>query len=964
MTRRPLAAAAGFAALLGACARAPAPAPAPERPAVAAAPAPQADTLKPPKRKQPVAPPQVASQLGLMPLASAGVTQWRQAHPAFDGRGVLIAVLDGGVDAGASGLQLTPAGDRKILDLRDFSDEGLVALQPVHADESGRIALPGGLTLTGGPTVAAAVASGEWFGGVLEELPFGNAPAADFNGNGSNRDRYGIVVVRTSSGWVAFVDANADGSLTDERPLADYLVRHETFTFASRYAARGEGPITAALNLSEERGRPRLVVYLDTSGHGSHVSGIAAGYTMYGVPGFNGVAPGARLIGLKIANDARGGVTTTGSMLRAMDYAVRFARERGLPLVINMSFGIGNVHPGRAVMDSIVNAFLIAHPDVFFAIAAGNDGPGTGTTGLPGSAELAVGVGATYPASMAAVQFGSPREALGWWSSRGGAVAKPDLVAPGLAYSTIPRWDVGNEVMGGTSMATPYVSGLAALLASAMQQEGRRWTGAQLLLALRASARPFPGEPAIDQGPGLPQIERAYTWLHEDHEAARYRVQPLDAAVVSPRGLQRTARTGGAVAPVERNAGGTAAYRPAGLVSGSDTLQRFRVSLVPEPGIAPRTRTFRLTSDATWLRPARASATLDSMTGSAVVDVLYDRAQLTLPGRYAGAVLATPERDSAAGPAFVLLNTVIVPDTASGGIKVTGRRLRGAAADRYYVRVPEGAAGLNVRLSVRDTTMTGTLNLFEPAARPARGQGSEDVGGAAGREAALHVAAEDVVPGVYEVVVQAMPGEGMTYDLTARAPSIRVDVSGDAVAIADAAPDTGAVVAVEQTGVAGEWRVSVDSGATVRRTVVAPPWARTAVLEVEVSPDVWDRVTDFALTLYDSLGAQLGNGAMNYPYHRVSADLPEHRPATYAVTWEMFPAFADTVPPAHIETRVRLRFEGEPRHLVAAQRLPADGRLMLPAPAPLESPEGMRALLLLRVGTPSDSAAVTQLLVR
>ena len=89
------------------------------------------------------------------------------------------------------------------------------------------------------------------------------------------------------------------------------------------------------------------------------------------------MAPGAQIIGLKIADNARGGVSVTGSMLRGMEYAVRFAAERRLPLVMNMSFGVGNANEGRAVMDSIINAFLWAHPDIVFTIAAGNDGPGT-----------------------------------------------------------------------------------------------------------------------------------------------------------------------------------------------------------------------------------------------------------------------------------------------------------------------------------------------------------------------------------------------------------------------------------------------------------------------------------------------------------------------------------------------------------------------------------------------------------
>ena len=62
--------------------------------------------------------------------------------------------------------------------------------------------------------------------------------------------------------------------------------------------------------------------------------------------GFDGVAPGAQLLGLKIALSAQGSVSTTGAMLRAMDYAIRFAESRRLPLVLNLSFGVGNEHRG------------------------------------------------------------------------------------------------------------------------------------------------------------------------------------------------------------------------------------------------------------------------------------------------------------------------------------------------------------------------------------------------------------------------------------------------------------------------------------------------------------------------------------------------------------------------------------------------------------------------------------------
>src|SRR5262249_42492115 len=68
----------------------------------------------------PAVPPPLALLAGLMPLRSTGVEQFRAAHPTYDGRGVLIAILDSGIDPGVAGLIITSTGGPKLLDLRDF----------------------------------------------------------------------------------------------------------------------------------------------------------------------------------------------------------------------------------------------------------------------------------------------------------------------------------------------------------------------------------------------------------------------------------------------------------------------------------------------------------------------------------------------------------------------------------------------------------------------------------------------------------------------------------------------------------------------------------------------------------------------------------------------------------------------------------------------------------------------------
>jgi subtilisin family serine protease len=304
--------------------------PPPGKEPIATAPEPE-DTLRP------MVPPEAAYAHGWMPLASTGVDQFLRAHPAYDGRNVLIGILDTGIDPGIPGLQKTSTNEPKILDLRDFSDEGAVSLQPVTpAGDSVEIA---GHRLGGFGRVAALNAGGPYYGGVIREIPLGEPPASDLNGNGRATDTLVVLVTRATDGWIVLADTDGNGSLAGERPVHDYLVAREWFG----WAARGRAPrVNLAANFSVADGRPRLNLVFDTFSHGSHVAGIAGAHDLYGVPGFDGVAPGAQLLGLKIANSAQGSITTSGSMLRAIDYAIRFANARQLPLILNLSFGVGN----------------------------------------------------------------------------------------------------------------------------------------------------------------------------------------------------------------------------------------------------------------------------------------------------------------------------------------------------------------------------------------------------------------------------------------------------------------------------------------------------------------------------------------------------------------------------------------------------------------------------------------------
>jgi hypothetical protein len=127
---------------------------------------------------------------------------------------------------------------------------------------------------------------------------------------------------------------------------------------------------------------------LDGDGHGSHVSGIAAGL---GVPGEigQGVAPGAYLMALKVFGDTAGSTTLTAD---AIEFALDPNGDGDTSDhvdVINMSLGSGFGNPEDPSAVASDNA---AHMGIAVVASAGNSGPIPYVTGSPGVASAAISV--------------------------------------------------------------------------------------------------------------------------------------------------------------------------------------------------------------------------------------------------------------------------------------------------------------------------------------------------------------------------------------------------------------------------------------------------------------------------------------------------------------------------------------------------------------------------------------------
>ncbi len=834
-------------------------------------PFPQQPTVNPPPiLRSPAEPAALAHARGWMPLSSTGVPEFLAAHPTWDGRGVLIGILDSGLDAGVPGFDSTTNGRAKVLDLRDFSGEGRIALSTVTP--RGDTVELGGRRLTGFGRIRGLVGAGPWFGGIIRERALGDPPASDINDNGLDADTLGLVVGRASDGWVLLVDTDGDGSLDDERPVHDYLVARETFGW---HRPGEPPPVTMAANFGEGPRGPSLDLFFDTDAHGTHVAGIAAARGIGGEAGFNGVAPGAQLLGLKISRNAFGAITTTGSVVSAVDYAIRFAAARRLPLVLNMSFGVGNEREGAARLDVLLDSILLAHPEVVFVTSAGNDGPGLSTMGFPGSARRAITIGATEPPELATAGAGAAGGTLLFFSSRGGELAKPDVVAPGVAYSTVPRWNMGDEFKSGTSMASPHAAGLAALLLSGALQEHRDVNAEDVRLALTGSAHPLAEATPLDQGAGEPGLEAAWRILHAPLPAASFQVEALDRP------------------------GGTAGFRIA--PGPGDSVVQFRITRRP----AGEPVELALTSDASWLQAPRTVRIIG--TTATVTLVQHPPAGLrgvlvgTVRGRVAGLTV----------PVLMLTSTLVIPEVDhTGPVRVDARLVTGAVK-RVVFPVDSGRP-FRVRLATASLREKIIGALHQPRGTPILGDNGIP-GGPDTMAAAYDIDGRDARAGYYEAVAVAQAGAAtVTISIDPAPMSLRVDLSGDTLlaTVAGYADSTvSGRLRIGLLGVERGFELAGTGGEDVVMPLSIPGWAQRLVVDLELDPALWPRFTDLGFTVLDGAGRILGKNPVNYAQARLSITLPP-RGADSEVSLVLAPGFADPGSNERWRGRVTVRFEG------------------------------------------------------
>ena len=202
----------------------------------------------------------------------------------------------------------------------------------------------------------------------------------------------------------------------------------------------------------------------DDHGHGTHTMGTMVGDD--GVGNQIGVAPDAKWMGCRNMNQGNGTPTTYTAcfqfFLEPTDLNNANPDVTKAPHIINNSWGCPSVEGCTQpdALESIVNN--VVNAGILVVAAAGNDGSSCGSINTPIAIyEKSLTIGST-----------TSTDAISGFSSRGGVTIdgsnriKPDMVAPGSSIRSA-QLNGSYTNLSGTSMASPHVAGVAALLISA-----------------------------------------------------------------------------------------------------------------------------------------------------------------------------------------------------------------------------------------------------------------------------------------------------------------------------------------------------------------------------------------------------------------------------------------------------------------------------------------------------------------
>lgn len=232
----------------------------------------------------------------------------------------------------------------------------------------------------------------------------------------------------------------------------------------------------------------------DQNSHGTHVTSTILGFNFTLGRTFNGAAPASTVIPVKVLNQNGSGWSSV--IARGIVYAADLKRTLGAPMVINMSLG----GPELDVLEKAAIDYAIASGVVVVA-SAGNEG--TQGMGYPGAYAPVISVAAsgwigewTAASWWRTLNVPDPNVASNFYiadfSSRELSGQQLDVAAPGSWV--VGPYQVNGQLswyyLGGTSMASPHVAGVAAL----MLEKNPTLSAPEIETILKSTALPLPAD--------------------------------------------------------------------------------------------------------------------------------------------------------------------------------------------------------------------------------------------------------------------------------------------------------------------------------------------------------------------------------------------------------------------------------------------------------------------------------------
>jgi len=209
----------------------------------------------------------------------------------------------------------------------------------------------------------------------------------------------------------------------------------------------------------------------DGFGHGTHCAGIIMGT---GSGGDNiGVAPNASLVDCKVGDAVTLGSATMTNFMEALEW-VRDNAARHNISVLSISMGTSHSTNGNDASSRLANEVVDAGVTVVVAIGNDENGQNANIVSSPGSADKVITVGALHDRNTVTRND----DGVAGYSQRGPRPSdgdnddmdelKPDITAPGSDITSCMHNTLNSYIaFSGTSMATPHVSGVAALMKEA-----------------------------------------------------------------------------------------------------------------------------------------------------------------------------------------------------------------------------------------------------------------------------------------------------------------------------------------------------------------------------------------------------------------------------------------------------------------------------------------------------------------